>query len=168
MIFFSHGAADKEFSPDEVRQALYAALDQLGVKKRVLAVPPDFTRYHSQAGPITEMVWNYYGNRLTDVLPALGTHLPMTDEEIHTMFGNVPRNLFRVHDWRNGLATLGEVPASFVKEVSEGTIDYSIPIQVDVLLAGGGHDLDSFHRPDCPARSDRNGGIQQEYLLGAG
>lgn len=168
MIFFSHGAADKEFSPDEVRQALYAALDQLGVKKRVLAVPPDFTRYHSQAGPITEMVWNYYGNRLTDVLPALGTHLPMTDEEIHTMFGNVPRNLFRVHDWRNGLATLGEVPASFVKEVSEGTIDYSIPIQVDVLLAGGRHDLILSIGQIVPHEVIGMAGYNKNIFVGAG
>jgi len=141
MLLFSDGAADKAFSPDEVRQALYAALDQLGSKNRVLAVPPDFTRYHSQAGPITEMVWNYYGSRLTDVLPAIGTHFPMTDEEIQTMFGNVPRNLFRVHDWRNALTTLGEVPAAFVEEVSEGKIDYGIPIQVDTLLADRSHDL---------------------------
>jgi nickel-dependent lactate racemase len=65
----------------------------------------------------------------------------MTAKEIETMFGAVPKNLFRVHDWRQGLATLGEVPASFVKEVSEGKVDYSIPIQVDRLLADGSHDL---------------------------
>jgi len=168
MIFFSHGAADKEFSPDEVRQALYTALDQLGAKKRVLAVPPDFTRYHSQAGLITEMVWNYFGSRLTDILPALGTHLPMTDAEIHTMCGNVPRNLFRVHDWRNGLATLGEVPASFVKEVSEGTIDYSIPIQVDSLLAGGGHDLILSIGQVVPHEVIGMAGYNKNIFVGAG
>jgi nickel-dependent lactate racemase len=65
----------------------------------------------------------------------------MTDDEISTMFGSVPKNLFRVHDWRNGLATLGEVPADYVKEVSGGKINFSIPIQVDKLLTGGAHDL---------------------------
>ncbi len=141
MILFSSGAADKEISHEEARQALFASLDQLGRKNRVLAVPPDFTRYHSQAGLLTEMAWDYYGNRLTDVLPAIGTHCPMTDAEIRTMFGKVPQSLFRVHDFSNGLATLGEVPGAFVKEVSGGMIDYAIPIQVDSLLANGGHDL---------------------------
>lgn len=141
MILYSGGSVDAAFSHEEVREALCASLGQLGPKKRVIAVPPDFTRFHSQAGPLTEMAWEYYGDCLTDVLPAIGTHSPMTDEEIGAMFGNVPRALFRVHDWRNGLATLGEVPAEFVKEVSEGKLDFGIPIQVDERLAGGAHDL---------------------------
>ncbi len=141
MILFSRGSAGAVLSPQEVREALFASLDRIGKKKRVIAVPPDYTRYHSQAGLLTEMVWEYYGKTLTDVLPAIGSHLPMNDEEIGTMFGKVPRDLFRVHDWRDGVATLGEVPAALVKEVSEGKVDYSIPIQVDKLLASGSHDL---------------------------
>jgi nickel-dependent lactate racemase len=141
MIFFSQGSEDTAFSPAEVRAALFETLDQLGERKRVLAIPPDFTRFHSQAGMLTEMAWDYYGDRLIDVLPAIGTHFPMTGEEIHTMFGNVPQDLFRVHDWRNGLTTLGEVPAEYVREVSEGKIDFSIPIQVDERLTCGTYDL---------------------------
>jgi nickel-dependent lactate racemase len=141
MIFFSRGSTHTAFSPAEIRGALFAALGQLGEKKRVLAVPPDFTRFHSQAGILTEMAWEYYGESLTDILPAIGAHYPMTDEEIGTMFGKVPRDLFRIHDWRHGLSTLGEVPASFVKKVSEGKIDYGIPVQVARLLAEGSHDL---------------------------
>ncbi len=141
MIFFSRGSADTAFSLADVRSALFAALDKVGNKRRVLAVPPDFTRYHSMAGLLTELAWEYYGNRLSDVLPALGTHLPMTDEEIGVMFGKVPHKLFRVHEWREGLSTLGEVPASFVKEVSEGKVEYGIPIQVDRLIAKGSHDM---------------------------
>ena len=41
------------------------------------------------------------------------------------MFGPTPRDLFRVHDWRNDVVTLGEVPAEFIREVSEGKLDYS-------------------------------------------
>jgi nickel-dependent lactate racemase len=141
MILFSCGSPDMALSREEVRSALYASLDKAGEKKRVLAVPPDFTRCHSQAGLLAELVWEYYGARLADVLPAIGTHKPMTDEEISAMFGRTPKHLFRVHDWRQGVATLGEVPAAFVREVSEGRIDYPIPIQVDSLLADGTHDL---------------------------
>jgi nickel-dependent lactate racemase len=141
MILYGRGSADASFSPDEMRQALFNALERLGSKNRVLAIPPDFTRFHSQAGMLTEMAWEYYGNRLIDVLPAIGTHYPMTEDEISAMFGGVPKNLFRVHDWRNGLATLGEVPADYVKEVSGGKANFSIPIQVGELLAAGAHDL---------------------------
>jgi nickel-dependent lactate racemase len=141
MILFSRGSANSTLSPAEVRSALFAALDQLGNRNRVLAVPPDFSRCHSQAGPLTEMAWEYYGDSLTDVLPAIGTHSPMTDGEIGTMFGKVPRKLFRIHDWRQGLAKLGDVPASFIHEVSEQQVDYVIPIHVARLLAEGSHDL---------------------------
>ncbi len=56
------------------------------------------------------MAWEFFGERLVDVLPALGTHKAMSDGEIATMFGKTPRELFRVHDWRNDMVTLGEVP----------------------------------------------------------
>ena len=145
-LYFAAGSPTTEFTPAETKAALACALDKLGARKKVLAVPPDFTRLHSMAGKLTEYAWNYYGDALTDVLPALGTHKAMTDHEIQTMFGPVPRDLFRVHDWRNDIVTLGEVPSEFMQEVSEGKLDYSWPAQVNKLLVGssktgGGHDL---------------------------
>lgn len=125
----------------EIRAGLREALAKLGERKRVLVVPPDFTRFHSKAGELTEMAWEFYGDALSDVLPALGTHTAMTDRQIATMFGETPRSLFRVHDWRNDIVTLGEVPGEFVREVSEGMLDYSWPAQVNKLLRDGGHDL---------------------------
>jgi nickel-dependent lactate racemase len=141
MILFGSGSSDKAFSRGEAREALFASLERLGKKKRILAVPPDYTRIHSQAGLLTEMVWEYYGKHLADVLPAIGTHHPMTEKEIRIMFGSVPGELFRVHDWKKGFRTLGEVPAAFVHDVSEGKLDYGIPIQVDRLISEGSHDL---------------------------
>jgi nickel-dependent lactate racemase len=140
-VFFAGGSATTEMSASDVQVALSQALDQLGPRRRVLAVPPDFTRMHSQSGMLTEMAWRYYGSALTDVLPALGTHRPMSDSEIAAMYGATPRELFRVHDWRNDVVTLGEVPGSFLYEVSEGKVDYAWPAQVNKLLRDGGHDL---------------------------
>ena len=140
-LFFAVGSPETELSADEIRAGLYGALDQLGPRKRVLAVPPDATRLHSQSGKLTEMAYEYYGNKLVDVLPALGTHKPMTDAEISNMFGTTPRELFRVHDWRNDIVTLGEVPSELMLEVSEGKLDYTWPAQVNKLLRDGGHDL---------------------------
>jgi nickel-dependent lactate racemase len=141
MIYFEKGSTETELSPTDMREGLFSALDRLGHKKKVLAIPPDITRYHSRAGSLTELSWYYYGGRLTDVLPALGTHAPMTGKEIKRMFGRVPASLFRVHDWRKDVLTLGEVPAEFVNRASEGRVDYAWPAQVNRLLVEGGHDL---------------------------
>ncbi len=131
-------------SPEEFRAGLFEALDKLekiAPRKKVLAVPPDFTRFHSKAGDLTDMAYEYYGERLTDVLPALGTHKAMSESELATMYPKTPKSLFRVHDWRNDIVTLGEVPCEFIREVSEGKVDYSWPAQVNKLLRDGGHDL---------------------------
>jgi nickel-dependent lactate racemase len=86
-------------------------------------------------------VWEYDGDKLAAVLPAIGTHFPMTEREIAHMFGEMPARLFRVHDWRNGLATLGTVPAEYVRQQSEGMVNFDWPAQVDRLLVEGGFDL---------------------------
>jgi nickel-dependent lactate racemase len=141
MIFFEKGCPDYAFSSEEIKEVVFATLDKLGPKKKVLAIPPDFTRFHSRAGELTRYVYEYYGERLTDILPALGTHFPMTDEEIRKMYPGIPLSLFRVHNWRDDVVTIGTVPDEFVKEVSEGAVDYSVPIQVNRLLLEGGFDL---------------------------
>jgi nickel-dependent lactate racemase len=168
VILFSRGSSDMAFTPEEVREALVSSLDRLGKKERVLAVPPDFTRCHSQAGLLTEMAWEHYGDRLTDVLPAIGTHFPMTGEEIGAMFGKTPRELFRVHDWRQELVTLGEAPASFVKEASEGSIDYNIPFQINRLIAGGAHDLILSIGQIVPHEVIGMAGYNKNIFVGAG
>jgi nickel-dependent lactate racemase len=140
-LFFAAGSPTTEMSHADLRANLFTALERLGKRKRVLAVPPDFTRMHSQSGVLTELAAEFYGDKLVDVLPALGTHKPMTDTEIATMYGTTPRGLFRVHDWRNDIVTLGEVPCEFIQQVSEGKVNYSWPAQVNKLLRDGGHDL---------------------------
>jgi nickel-dependent lactate racemase len=67
--------------------------------------------------------------------------MPMTEAEISKMYGDVPLGLFREHKWRTEVVTLGEVPAQFVRRVSEDRVDYSWPAQVNRLLVEGGFDL---------------------------
>jgi nickel-dependent lactate racemase len=140
-LYYSAGSETTELSSAELKTALFAALDKLGPRKKVLCLPPDITRYHSRAGELTRYAWDYYGDRLTDILPALGTHTAMSDAEIEHMFLGTPKELFRVHDWRHGVTTLGEVPAEFVREQSGGLVDYTWPAQVDRLLVEGNYDL---------------------------
>ncbi|MBO4923190.1 MAG: DUF2088 domain-containing protein [Bacteroidales bacterium] len=141
MLYYARGSRQESITPEEAREALYGVFRTLGPRKRVLAVPPDFTRFNSYAGPLTEMAFDWYGDALTDVMPALGTHSPMTDAQISTMFGRVPRDRFRVHDWRHDVVTVGEVPAEYVREVSEGRVDYAWPAQVNKLLLDPSFDL---------------------------
>ena len=141
MLYYARGSKNDNITPEEVRAALSGVFDNMGPRKRVLAIPPDFTRLNSYAGPITEMVYDYFGERLTDVMPALGTHTPMTPEQISAMFGHVPSSLFRVHDWRNDVVTVGEVPSGYVREVSEGRLDFTWPAQVNKLLLDPSFDL---------------------------
>ncbi|MBK7629509.1 MAG: DUF2088 domain-containing protein [Ignavibacteriales bacterium] len=141
MLYFSKGSENESISNAQLKEFIFSTLQKLGDRKKVLAVPPDFTRYHSQAGIITEFVYEYYKEKLVDVLPATGTHFPVSDEEKKMMFGSVPANLFRVHKWKEDLATLGEVPSEYIKEISEGKLDFTWPAQVNNLLAKGNHDL---------------------------
>jgi nickel-dependent lactate racemase len=141
MIYYSKGNRDNSFSSRELNEAIFSTLEKLGKKKRVMAIPPDFTRYHSQAGPITDLLYDYYKDSLTDVLPALGTHYAMTDREIETMYKGVPKNLFRVHNWKKDLTTVGIVPPEFISDVSEGKVNYHWTAQVNKLLVEGNYDL---------------------------
>lgn len=141
MLLYSRGQENDNLTSKDLKQGLCSALEKLGPKKRVLVIPPDFTRCHSRAGKLTYLAWKYHGSSLTDILPALGTHSPMTEGEIKQMYGQVPLELFREHKLRTDLVTLGEVPEEFVREVSEGRVDYNWPAQVNRLLVDGGFDL---------------------------
>lgn len=109
---------------------------------KVLIIPPDFTRFHSMAGMITEIYYNKLKDSCKiDILPALGTHDPMTAAECQEMFGSVPFELFIKHDWKNDVVQIGEVPGAFVSKVSEGLINESIPVEVNKLLLDTSYDL---------------------------
>ena len=141
MLYSERGSVKDKLSLDDLRDGLYKALARLGKRQRVLVVPPDFTRFHSQAGMLTRLISDYYDVRLTDVLPALGTHTPMTPEQIAKMYAGVPPELFRVHNWRTGVATVGEVPADFVRQATGGAVDFPWQAQLANLIWTGKHDL---------------------------
>ncbi len=141
MIYYENGSKDTNLSAQDMKEGLFEAFKKMGAKQKVLAIPPDYTRLPSRAGELTEFSWQYFGDKLTDILPALGTHTPMTDSQISHMYGSTPRNLFRDHDWRNDVITLGTVPAEFIEKVSEGAVNYDWPAQVNKLLVEGNFDL---------------------------
>ena len=111
--------------------------------KRVLLLPPDITRAHSGSGWIVEELYKIFTADGADVhlIPTLGQHVPHTPEQNKWMFGSVPEEKIHVHDWRSGSTVIGEVPSSFVQEVSGGKVDWAIPVSLDNFLLNGNWDL---------------------------
>jgi nickel-dependent lactate racemase len=140
-LYCATGGVEADLSLDQLRSLLLESLAKLGQRNRVLVVPPDQSRVHSRAGDLTRYAWEYFGGRLQAVLPALGTHAAMQPEQITRMFGAIPQSLFRVHNWRTDVETLGEVPAEFIHEQSEGKLNYAWPAQVNRLVVHGSFDL---------------------------
>jgi nickel-dependent lactate racemase len=140
-LYCAQGGPDRELRLSELRDFLFAALEKLGRRKKVLAIPPDQTRIASRAGDLTRYAWEYYGENLRAVLPALGTHKAMSAERIAAMFGDVPIQLFHAHKWREDVETVGVVPKEFIREQSEGKLDYEWPAQINRLVSRGDFDL---------------------------
>ena len=131
------GGIDLALTLDDKVALIKSALDKINRPlKKVLILPPDFTRFNSNAGVLTNILYKLLTPAAhVDIMPALGTHFPMTEQEIKTMFGeDIPLDAFKVHDWRNDVVTLGEVPGSLIKEWSEGKLDYSVNVQCNKLL----------------------------------
>ena len=141
MIYHQSGSENTVIGQNDLEYGLYSALVRLGKREKVLVVPPDFTRFHSRAGDLTTLIYNYYKDGLKDILPALGTHAPMSGHELDEMFKGVPKDLFRIHDWRKDVVTIGTVPGEFVSKITNGAVDYSWPAQLNKLVYNGGHDL---------------------------
>ncbi len=145
VLLYARGSETESLTANDLREGLQVALSRYeqerGGYRKTLLIPPDHTRFDSRAGEITSMLYEMLGERISDILPALGTHAPMEKDELTHMFSGVPLHLFRPHRWREDVVTLGEVPADYVREVTEGIYDKAWPAQVNKLLVEGKHDL---------------------------
>ena len=169
-------------SEREIRDALIASLDGRTLK-RVLILPPDFTRFHSGAGFITNVYYHALKARgvEVDILPTLGTHAPMTDGELSAMFGDIPHERFLVHDWRHDVVKIGEVPASYIAEISEGLWQTPVAVEVNRRIMDERYDLIispgqvvphevigmSNHAKNLFVGAGGSGMINQSHMLGA-
>ena len=111
--------------------------------KKILILPPDITRFYSKAGFITAYLYKQLKDQAEIYfLPALGTHEPMTDNEIDIMFGkDIPKELFLPHLWRTDVEKLGEISSKRMRELSENKLDCTMEIGVNKLLLNGKWDL---------------------------
>ena len=110
---------------------------------KVLLLPPDYTRMYSGAGKITNMYYNLLkDNCQVDIMPALGTHEPVTKEESQAFFGkDIPYEKLIVHNWKTDVVKIGEIPGEFVEMVSEGLVKSPVDVEVNKRLLDKSYDL---------------------------
>lgn len=142
MDIFRTAKDDNGLSIEEIKAALIEALEGRKLNK-VLLVPPDFTRFHSNAGLISNFCYTYLTAKgvEVDVLPALGTHVPVSESQWKTMFGEIPYDRMIVHNWRTDVVKLGDIPADVVSEISEGLWKTSLAVEINKLVMDPKYDL---------------------------
>lgn len=132
---------DNGLSVSEIKEAIRQSLEGKQVKK-VLLVPPDFTRFYSNAGLITNTYYHLLKDFAeVDILPALGTHEAMTKIECEEMFGDIPFDKFIYHNWREDVVSIGEVPKAFLEDVSEGLWQQPINVEINKRIMDPSYDL---------------------------
>ena len=141
----SIGAVAKDgrgLTDDEIRNVLAKAVVGRS-PHRVLVIPPDFTRFHSNAGFITNFYYHYFADRgaEVDILPALGTHVPVDETQWTRMFGDIPYSRMIVHHWRTDVVELGVVPSEAVREITDGLWSDPVPVEVNRLVMDPKYDL---------------------------
>lgn len=157
-------------SLEAARQALAQYLLPTSAK-RVLLVPPDITRLPSMAGQLTAMAYELLAPTCghIDVMPALGSHLPMTEEERRRMFGDgIPQSAYLVHRWREDVVRVGEVPAQTVRAISGGLMQDAIQVEVNRALVEGGYDVILALGQVVPHEVAGMSGYSKHILVGLG
>ena len=147
MDIFRTAKDEGGISNDEIAALLEQALGDWearhGAVRNALVIPPDFTRFHSNAGFITQVFYRLLTAKGAgvDILPALGTHVPVSETQWKTMFGDIPYEKMLVHNWRTDVMRLGEVPADAVAEISEGLWKDPVSVEVNRRLMDEKYDL---------------------------
>jgi len=153
--YIASGGTEFDFSDEELdelfSEAFSKALADLNNSGNTVILPPDITRFHSKAGFFTGIAGRELSNgrissknRLGAVLPALGTHMPMTNTELDKMFPGIPKDKFLIHDWRNDVSELGRLDADWVEKTCCGAVRYDWPVQVNKILRKNSPDSGNF------------------------
>ena len=142
MDIFRTAAAEEGLTPEEIKAAVLESLEGRSVK-HALILPPDFTRFHSNAGYITNVYYHALTERgaHVDILPALGTHVPVTEAEAADMFGDIPFEKFIPHNWRTDVVRLGEVSGEFVSDITEGLWTDPVSVEINRRVMDPSYDL---------------------------
>jgi nickel-dependent lactate racemase len=140
------GDVTRTLSESEVRELLKEAFADAGLKnKRVLFIIPDGTR----SAPIP-MLFRAIHDLLAadvkalDLLIALGTHMPMSDEAIGKLLGVTPAeragkySKVRVfnHEWSDKATfkSIGTITADEIGKISDGRLRQGVDVSINKLI----------------------------------
>lgn len=139
-----NGFTNRSLTPDEIRQIVSAAADELQVVgKRVLTIIPDGTR--TMPMPLMfELLQQEIGARAAacDYLVALGTHPLMRDAQLSSLTGQPVVNgvcgsskvLNHRWDVPDTFTELGIISKDEVARVSGGLLDEAIPVRINRMI----------------------------------
>jgi len=141
------GSPDSDLSSVDLRAVLDQALLHVAPGARVLAIIPDKTRDDNTdvLFPLAAEILSARQVAQFDALVAQGTHVPMTDDEKRTKIGgNILSGLGDIYDhqWNvpEQLATIGELSAARVTELTGGLLTEAVSINLNRRLGPGVYD----------------------------
>lgn len=122
-------------------EALRASLEGRRLR-RALIIPPDYTRFHSNAGFLANAYYHMLADMgcEADILPALGTHDPVTKAQCAEMLG-VPFEKVIAHNWRTDVVKLGEVPGDYLSLLTDGLWREPIDVEINRLVMDERYDI---------------------------
>jgi nickel-dependent lactate racemase len=138
------GAAGRSLSEADARDIVSRGMASLELDgRRLLVIIPDGTR----TMPLPMMIGAIEaaaGSRVAalDYLVALGTHQPMTDEQLSRLVGRTvvdgrfgTSRVFN-HRWDDpaSFATLGVIPSAEIKALSEGRLERDVEVSLNRLI----------------------------------
>jgi nickel-dependent lactate racemase len=151
MSVVGRGVVEGHLTPEEVSDLARQGLERLPVDgNRVIVLIPDGTR--TMPMPLMfEILERELGPRVAalDFLVALGTHTPMSDEQLSRHIGRTvidgragDRRIFN-HRWDDPatFATLGTIPAAVIEELSLGRLKQDVPVALNRLVVDYDHVL---------------------------
>ena len=130
-----------KLTDDELNGIVRETLRNFKNVKRVLLIHPDYTRidFSHILVPLIYKELKSKGMKEIHSLNASGTHRRMKKEEIYAKLGisnEISFTKYYNHEYNDPdqLAVVGEIPASFVAEKTNGQLRKSIPVTVNKLI----------------------------------
>ena len=130
-----------KLTDEELFEVVQEILRDFKKVKKVLLIHPDYTRndFSHKLVPLIYRELKARGMKEICSLNAGGTHRRMSEEEIRAKLGissEMSFSRFYNHEYNdpNWLVEVGEIPASFVAEKTEGELEQPIPVTVNKLV----------------------------------
>ncbi|MBC8499284.1 MAG: DUF2088 domain-containing protein [Candidatus Atribacteria bacterium] len=130
-----------ELTEKQLEEIVKESLKDFSSAKKVLLVHPDYTRtdFTDKLIPLIYQELKNKGMAKIDSLNAGGTHRAMTEKEIRSKLGlsfQINFDNYYNHEYSSlqKLVNVGEIPASFVAEKTQGELSQPIPVVVNKLI----------------------------------